>query len=216
MNSHSSKRPEHEAIFQRVREMVLFGEFLPGQPVTIMGLTEKLGAGVTPAREAIRRLTAEGALEALGNRRVMIPELSRAHLDEVALVRLSVEPELARRAAQHAQSAQIDALQALDQQIDLTMESGDARAYLETNYRFHFALYEMAQAPTLHQVASMMWVQMGPSLRVCCHRFGTERDHDNHRSMLAALRAGQPDDVAAAMRADITQGLDFVRQSLSE
>ena len=54
----------------RVRDLVLFGDLVPGQPVTIDGLREILGSGITPVREAIRRLSAEGALETGGNRRV--------------------------------------------------------------------------------------------------------------------------------------------------
>ena len=48
------QRPEHEAIYLRVREMILLGDMAPGQPVTIHGLAEGLSAGVTPVREAIR------------------------------------------------------------------------------------------------------------------------------------------------------------------
>ena len=70
MNRMVTKKPEHETIYQRVKEMILFGEFVPGQPLTIHGLADQIGTGVTPAREAIRRLTAEGALATLENRRI--------------------------------------------------------------------------------------------------------------------------------------------------
>ena len=47
-------------------------------------------AGMTPAREAIRRLTAEGALEAGGNRRVRVPDMTRSKLDQISFGRMSV------------------------------------------------------------------------------------------------------------------------------
>ena len=72
MNAQVRKIPEHEAIYLRVRDAIMFGELVPGQSVTIQGLTETIGAGMTPVREAIRRLTSEGALLALGNRRIEV------------------------------------------------------------------------------------------------------------------------------------------------
>jgi len=99
MNQLVAKKPEHETIYQHVKEMILFGEVVPGQPVTIHGLAETIGTGITPAREAIRRLTAEGALVTLENRRIAVPEMTDHRLQQIELVRLTVEPELAEMAA---------------------------------------------------------------------------------------------------------------------
>ena len=55
------KIPTHEVTYGHLRDMVLTGGLAPGQAVTIQGLIHDLGAGMTPVREAIRRLTAEGA-----------------------------------------------------------------------------------------------------------------------------------------------------------
>lgn len=62
MDADTRKIPSHEVTYARLRDMILFGHLAPGQPVTIQGLIADLGAGMTPVREAIRRLTAEGAL----------------------------------------------------------------------------------------------------------------------------------------------------------
>ena len=81
--------------------MILFGELAPGQPVTIQGLVSTLDVGMTPVREAIRRLTSEGALEFKGNRRVSVPQPDMAQWNDIAFARLSVEPELARKATEN-------------------------------------------------------------------------------------------------------------------
>ena len=69
------KTPAHQAVYARMRDAILFGDLAPGQPITIQGLTTMLNAGMTPVREAIRKLTAEGALEMQGNRRASVPVL---------------------------------------------------------------------------------------------------------------------------------------------
>ena len=60
MDADNRKIPSHEVTYARLRDMILFGVLEPGQPVTIQGLTAGLDAGMTPVREAIRRLAAEG------------------------------------------------------------------------------------------------------------------------------------------------------------
>lgn len=52
MTQIDSKLPEHETIYQKIRDMILFGDVHPGQPITILGLKNKLDAGMTPVREA--------------------------------------------------------------------------------------------------------------------------------------------------------------------
>ncbi|MES0828409.1 GntR family transcriptional regulator [Ruegeria sp. SCP11] len=152
----SDKTPEHETIYVRVKEMILFGEFIPGQPITILGLSEAIGAGVTPVREAIRRLTAEGALRSLKNRRVEVPEMSEHRLSQIELVRMSVEPALASMAAVNADSRLITKLEQIDALVDRAIDVGDTREYLAANYRFHFTLYEVADALILRRIAESL------------------------------------------------------------
>lgn len=210
----ATKTPEHQTIYRRVKEMILFGEVVPGQPVTIHGLADQIGAGVTPAREAIRRLTAEGALATLENRRIVVPDLTCETLDQIGMVRLTVEPELARRAAKAANLTAIQDLEAIDAQLNAAINAGDVRNYLEANYRFHFALYQMADAPLLFGIAEGLWLRLGPSLRVVCGRFGTEQLIDHHREATTAMRQGDGEAVANAMAEDIRQGIAFVRPTL--
>ena len=82
------KTPEHQAVYATLREMILLGQFAPGQRMVVKGLTEQLNAGVTPVREAIRRLTSEGALETLDNRRVIVPILTQEQLNDIYFMRL--------------------------------------------------------------------------------------------------------------------------------
>ncbi len=208
------KVPTHEVTYGRLRDLVLFGHLEPGQPVTIQGLTEHLGAGMTPVREAIRRLTAEGALVLQGNRRVVVPRLTLAALDQMAFVRLAVEPHLAELAVPGLTAERIARLEALDRGIDAAIAGGDVPAYLEGNHRFHFTLYEGSDAPVLEDIARSLWLRFGPSLRVVAARYVSAALPDQHGEALAAMRAGDPLALARAIREDIAQGVDQVRAAL--
>ena len=213
MNRMVSKKPEHETIYQQVKEMILFGEVVPGQPVTIHGLAETIGTGVTPAREAIRRLTAEGALVTLENRRIEVPAMTDHRLQQIELVRLTVEPELAEMATNFINISDIEQLEHYDGLIDAAIQNGDVRSYLEANYRFHFTLYDIADAQILRRIADTLWLRVGPLLRVVCGRYGTANLIDHHRAATTALRDGNAAKVKAAIEEDIRQGIDFIRQA---
>ncbi|QIZ82554.1 GntR family transcriptional regulator [Thalassovita gelatinovora] len=198
-----------------MREQILFGEIAPGQPVTIQGLTARLDAGMTPVREAIRRLTAEGALKFQGNRRVIVPLLTAKNIEEIIVARQCLEGDLARRAAENAKPADVRELRRFDDLLDQAIVTGDLQAYLENNYRFHQRIYQMADAPILSDLAEGLWLRFGPSLRVVCGRVGTQNLPDMHKDLVAALEAREKDRAAQANIEDMMQGMQQVRAMLS-
>jgi DNA-binding GntR family transcriptional regulator len=209
------KIPTHEVTYGRLRDMILFGVLEPGQPVTIQGLTTDLRAGMTPVREAIRRLAAEGALLPQGNRRVTVPHLTPALLDQVAFARLTIEPKLAEMAFVSLTPALIDRLEAIDDDVDRAIRAGSVRDYLTANHAFHFALYEVSGAAVLVDMARSLWLRFGPSLRVVCARAGAAGLPDRHEEALAAMRAGDAAGLARAIERDIAQGVDQVQSALA-
>jgi len=206
--------PAHELIYRRLREMILFGDLTPGQAVTIQGLIDELGAGMTPVREAIRRLTSQGALEFQGNRRVCVPQLKPGDIDEMIVAREWLDPYLIRRAAVTVGPAETGRLAAIDAALDLAIRRGDLRAYLQGNYKFHMMLYDLAASPLLAELAEGLWLRFGPSMRVVCGRMGTQNLPDNHKAALGALRAGDPDAAAEAIGRDVRQGMEQLRLAL--
>jgi len=210
------KLPTHEVVYRRIREMILFGELAPGQAVTIQGLVAHLDTGMTPVREAIRRLTAEGALELRGNRRACVSELTLKQLDELSFARLEIEPRLAFLGAKNMTSTDMDALHTIDQALDVAIARGEIQAYLRLNYRFHTTLYRLSDAKILTAIAGTLWLRVGPSLRVVCGRLGTQNLPDKHREALAAMRARAPRAVAEAIREDLHQGHEQIRLSLTK
>ena len=215
MSEQDTKLPAHEIVYRQLRDMILCGELEPGQAVTIQGLVLRLEAGMTPVREAIRRLIAEQALAFQDNRRVSVPVLTAEQLDELAFARLALEPQLAYWAAEKITPAGIDQLTGIDQRLNEAIERGDVRSYLKQNYRFHTFLYAVSGATILNSLIETMLLRLGPPLRIMCGRFGTSNLPDLHEEALNALRSGDPQAVSDAIRADISQGLDQIRGSLA-
>ncbi len=214
MRAEGAGPPAHELVYRRLREMVLFGELEPGQAVTIQGLVEQLGAGMTPVREALRRLISEGALAFRGNRRILVPVLDADAVEQLLLARVALEPQLARRAAERCTPEDIERLRATDARLDHAIARGDVRGYLEENHRFHAELNAIAAAPILTELVEGLWLRFGPSLRVVCGMFGTRNLPDRHKDLLEALAQGDAAAAADAMEGDVVQGMTQIREGL--
>ena len=210
----TGKTPVHQHVYERLRAMILFGDLAPGQAVTIQGLTSELAVGMTPVREALRRLIAEGALTHQGNRRVSVPVLTAESVDELGFMRKTLEPELTRRAAVRMTPDQLGHLKSCDMDLNKAIDQGDVGGYLTHNYRFHAFIYDCANAAIMTATVDRLWLQFGPSLRVVCGRFGTSSLPDKHMELLDALAAGDIEGAAQAMAQDVEQGIRQVRAAL--
>ena len=207
------KMPAHETIYRALREKILFGELVPGQAVTIQGLVNELAVSMTPVREAIRTLTAEGALELQGNRRVCVPIIGERRFSELGFARLSIEPELAKRAALNMTPDDIEDLMRIDVELNKAIDSGDIHGYMKQNWLFHFTLYGHADSKVLQPLAESLWLRYGPLSRIVSGQYGTRNLVDLHDEALSALRDSDNAGVGDAIRGDIQQGLDIVRES---
>src|SRR3569623_3141581 len=77
-------------IYRRLMMMNLDGGLMPGELVTIQGLASAFGVSAMPVREALQRLTAEGALRVISGRSGGIPELESDRLADLPKVRVEV------------------------------------------------------------------------------------------------------------------------------
>ena len=209
--SHAPPRPvdtaAHDRLYRTLRQQILVGELLPGQALTLRGLAKQYGVSMTPAREALRRLIAEGALTLSSSGRVATPELTNERIEELAALRALIEPELASRALPRAHLALIDRLSAINTTNAEAVARHDSVAYIRTNLEFHRTLYLRAQAPAMLAVIETVWLQLGPTMRALYGRMQRTEPPRHHRLILAALRAGDEPGLRLAVRTDVTQGL---------
>ncbi|MBM3605467.1 MAG: GntR family transcriptional regulator, partial [Alphaproteobacteria bacterium] len=180
----------HERLYRTLRSQIMLGELPPGKALTLRGIARDHHLSMTPAREAVRRLVAEGALTLSGSGRVATPELSDERIEELAALRALIEPELAARALPRAHFALIDRLATMNGRIADAVERHDAVGYIRCNLEFHRMLYLRAQAPAMLAMLETIWLQLGPTMRALYGRVRRNEPPRHHRMILAALRAG--------------------------
>ena len=197
----------HEWVYRQLRTRVMYGDIAPGQSLTLRGVGKQYDVSMTPVREAVRRLVAEGALTMSQSGRVSTPELSNERIEELAALRALIEVELATRALPRAHLALIERLQTINTSVAEAVAHRNAVSYIRTNLEFHRTLYLRAQAPAMLAMTETVWLQMGPTMRALYGRLRRTDPPRYHRLIIAALRAGDEPGLRLAVRSDVTQGL---------
>ncbi len=200
----------HDRVYRGLRTRIMHGDIAPGQALTLRGIGAEYQVSMTPAREAVRRLAAEGALQMSSSGRVSTPELSNERIEELAALRALIEVELASRALPRAHIALIERLQSINATIGDRIAHHDAVGYIRTNLEFHRTLYLRAQAPAMLAMAETVWLQLGPTMRALYGRLQRKEPPHFHRLIIAALKAGDEPGLRLAVRSDVTQGLKML------
>ncbi len=142
-----------------IRERIIIGTYGRGQQLKQADLAEKLGVSITPVREALLTLEAEGYVRGMPHKGLLVPELKPELAQEIYELRLMLERELTMRALQLMTPAMLGELLELHRDLVRALSSHDLQAVRTANYRFHFRLYEMADRPqTLHFVR-VLWAK---------------------------------------------------------
>jgi GntR family transcriptional regulator of vanillate catabolism len=137
----------------RLRELLLSGEFEPGERMSELPLVERLGVSRTPLRLALAALEHEGFLRVLPGGGYVVREFTRADIDDAIELRGVLEGTAARFAAERGVSRrELRAMKDIADQTDEVVHKADFESferYVGLNERFHSLLYDAARSPLL-------------------------------------------------------------------
>lgn len=190
-------RTKEEQIADFLREGIISGRFPRGDRLKQQELATMLNTSITPVREALKLLAAEGYVVGDSFRGAVVAPFDLAASGEVQSLRILLETQLVRSAAEKITSEGVAELRALAAQFASAFDAGDNEAARAANYRFHHRMFEFAAMPqTLHFV-QILWARYPFDL---INKIGgrVTRAADEHEELLQALIMS---DTAAAMLA---------------
>jgi DNA-binding GntR family transcriptional regulator len=199
-----------------LREQLIIGRIQPGRPVTLRGLAAELGVSPMPVREAIQGLAAERALDVSPSGRVMVPRLDPSRAADILAARALLEPLAAERAAPGFDREATRELAAIDDAIDLSLDTGDVERYMRLNHAFHFAIYRRSGSDVFLPLIESVWLRFGPFMRMIYGRVGTIGLVDHHKQAIRAAETRDGTALAAAILADIREGMSLIGEALSD
>jgi DNA-binding GntR family transcriptional regulator len=180
-------RPQlSEDVARFVRKRIFDGTYAAGQYVRLDQLAAELGISVTPVREALFELRAEGLLAQQPRRGFVVLPVTGRDLTDVANVQAHVGGELAARAALNIDEDQLRELKAIQTLLEEAYAGGDDERAVRLNHEFHRAINVAADSPKLAQLMSQI-TRYAPESVFPTITGWPEQSVNDHRRVLAAL-----------------------------
>lgn len=198
-----------ENAYFALRDAFTRGAFAPGDVLTLRDLAAQLGVSMTPVREAVRRLVAEGALVDTPTRKLMVPAFDARRAGDLMAARLAMEALALDQSMDRMSETDLAALDAILARVPDTPGN---MPDLVTNHEFHFTLYRIGGSEVLLPIVEALWLQYGAYLNLIINRPAASEieEHVHHFELMDALRCGDRDAAHAALKADITRSFNFL------
>ncbi|MFA7601918.1 MAG: GntR family transcriptional regulator [Novosphingobium sp.] len=190
-------RTKEEQVADYLREGIIAGRFPRGARLKQQEIATLLNTSITPVREALKLLEAEGYVSGDSYRGAVVAPFDIAASTETLNLRILLETQLVRGAVERATAADIAELKVLADEFARAFAAGDNETARAANYRFHHRMFEIARMPqTLHFV-QILWARY-PFDLINQLKGRVSRAAHEHEELLQAFIAH---DLAAAMLA---------------
>ena len=215
-----------------LEQAIVSGELEPGQVLRQEELSERFDVSRTPVREALRRLAALGLVSFVPNRGVRVRTITMEELREAFLVRAELESLATEIAAAKFTEAALEELERAEEAFSKATLSLRARPregedrwrlthdWVVANHGFHDVIYRVAEAPLIERLAKSarrsfsghaVWAPGGSETDALY-----ERNDNEHRAIIAALRAGNPAGARALAREHVLHSFELLAHVLEQ
>lgn len=188
-----------DALAGSLRDRVLDGELAPRTPVAETEVASEYRVSRPTAKSAITTLVLEGLLRREANKRAYVPHLSRADVEDLFLVRTPLETEAVRLLVTRGTAPIDEVASAVDDLLKLPPEAPHSR-FAAADLRFHRILVDAVRSPRLTRVYQSIQGEIHLCMVQTRHELGRDRIAAEHRAVLEALRANDPQAAAATIR----------------
>lgn len=138
----SSRRSLSAEAYDELKNALVEGRILPGDRLSEPQLAEKLKISRSPLREALGRLEMEGFVERMANGRLRAAPLDIAELEQLYVLRATLEGLAARLAAPRLTSNNLDQMAEAIREMDRHIKQGQIKKSLKSGERFHATIQE--------------------------------------------------------------------------
>lgn len=196
-----------EDVARFVRRRIFDGTYAAGKYVRLDQLAAELGISVTPVREALFELKAEGLLAQQPRRGFVVLPVTERDLTDVANMQAYVGGELAARAAANVTDEQLRELEKIQTELEDAYAADDNEAAVRLNHEFHRAINVAADSPKLAQLMSQI-TRYAPESVFPTIAGWPEQSTAHHRLVLSALEAHDENLARTAMSEHLAEGAE--------
>ncbi len=208
-------RTLNEEAYRRIEELIITLDLEPGSVVSEAMLSDRIGIGTTPIREALQRLAREHLVQILPRRGVIVTAIDVGQQLQVLETRRELDRLIARAAATRSTEAERAQMTQLADRMESAATAGDIKAFLKLDNEMNLQAARAARndvaastVATLHSTSRRFWFfhhtahgEAGTTMRF-------------HVDLARALAAGDGAGAAAASDRLIDDLFEFARGTL--
>lgn len=186
-------------VYHLLRDQIVSVRLEPGERISEAEIARSLGVSRQPVREAFIKLREDGLLEIQPQRGTLVRRISRQAVMDARFVREAVEADIVRLVAADPDAGLVVSLRRqVEEQAAFAEE--DSRIFTALDERFHQSLAEAISKPFAWSVVREVKLQMDRVRNLSLMRFPRERLVVQHREIVDAIAAADPDAAERAIR----------------
>lgn len=191
--------------YRQIKGKIIELALPPASVLDETALATELGIGLTPVRQALRRLAFENFVVILPRRGTLVADLNPSDLHKIFEMRVELETLAARLAAERATPEQITKLDQLSAEaIDQERNNGNPletnHRLLQLDYQMHLLLSQAAHNEFLEETLEWLYGHVLRLWNTAIHRVtGLPDAMVEHRAIFEAVRDGNAQQAAELM-----------------
>jgi DNA-binding GntR family transcriptional regulator len=194
-----------DVIFESVREMIIRGDMLPGEPLRQRDLAARFNVSPTPVREALQRLEAEGLVRSVLHQGSRVAELEDDEQEESYRILAMLEPLATSLAMEKMTDHDFEEVRRLEREFAACAD--DQSMATDLNRQFHFRIYECARSPLLLALMRVLWLSFSHRQLWRPHAQSVKE----HRLLVDALAAHDNEQAEAIIREHVLGSIGWMR-----
>jgi len=208
-----------DSAYQRLREDIVHGKLDPGQKLGIEFLKRTYGVGATPLREALYRLSADGFVQAQGQRGFRVADMSLAELEDITNLRVVLEGMALSQSIEQSDDAWESRVVAAFHHLTKAeaQPDPDIQEWELRNREFHLALVSCCPSDWLMRFHEILYDQHKRYRNLARIERGSRRNvHAEHMAICDAALAKDTEAICKANELHIRTTAEITSRLLEE
>ncbi|WP_448522843.1 GntR family transcriptional regulator [Pseudothermotoga sp.] len=131
------RRSLKEEVLMKIKDFITEGRYVPGQRIIIDALAKELGVSITPVREALHHLAAEGLVSVEPRKGFTVKKWRPKEIEDLLYLRMYLEKLATRLFIEKASERDIEELSMIVKKMDDAVQNSDLEALTSFNSQFH-------------------------------------------------------------------------------
>jgi DNA-binding GntR family transcriptional regulator len=208
------RRTAKELVTDSLREAILNGYFVDGEPIEISEIADKFGVSRMPVRVALQQLESEGLVDIQPHKRPVAVRLSPEEVRQIGMIRCELEALAIRLAVTRITQSDIEKLEMLVQKME---NSSGANEFIGLNTEFHSTICQLSENEHLNTIIVQLRNNVERYLRIYMNDFSYPKTtSEEHRLIVKALRERNEQEADLFLRTHLSSTCNAIAEFLEK